>query len=208
MNRHLLAAAVLAMSPYAFAGHGAEHDPYTGGSAEAGAGKAAVCGACHGPGGNGAINPEWPKLAGQSSAYIVKHLKAFKSGARKNPVMMGQAANLSEADMADLGAYFSAQKPVPGLGSKDSIAIAEKLYRAGDAARSLPSCGSCHGPAGAGVDGAQYPRIGGQNARYSEAQLKAYRSGERTTGPKMLGIAAKLSDAEIAALSSYIAGLQ
>jgi cytochrome c553 len=208
MNRHLLAAVVLAMSPYAFAEHGAEHDPYTGGSVEAGATKAAVCGACHGPGGNGAINPEWPKLAGQSGAFIVKQLKAFKSGQRKNPVMLGQVANLSDADMADLGAFFAAQKPVPGLGSKDSIAVAEKLYRAGDATRSLPACGACHGPTGAGVEGAKYPQIGGQNSRYIEAQLKAYRSGERTTGPMMLGIANKLSDAEIAALSSYLAGLQ
>lgn len=204
MNRHLLAVVALAMSSYAYA----DHDPYTGGSVEAGAAKAAVCGACHGPGGNGAISPEWPKLAGQSAAFTVKQLKAFKSGQRKNPVMQGQAANLSEADMNDLGAYFAAQNSVPGLGSKDAIAIAEKLYRAGDAARSLPACGSCHGPSGAGVEGAKYPQIGGQNVRYTEAQLKAYRSGERTTGPMMLGIANKLSDAEIAALSSYIAGLQ
>ncbi len=208
MNRPLLAAVVFAMSPYVFAEQGALHDPYTGGSAEAGAAKAAVCVACHGPGGNGAISPEWPKLAGQSSAFVVKQLKAFKSAQRKNPVMMGQVANLSEADMNDLGAYFAAQKPAPGVGSKDSITLAEKLYRAGDAARSLPACGACHGPAGAGVQGAKYAQIGGQNARYTEAQLKAYRSGERTTGPMMLGIASKLSDAEIAALSSYIAGLQ
>lgn len=208
MNRRTIAVVVLAMSPYAFAEPAAAPDAFTGGSAEAGASKSAVCGACHGPGGNGAINPAWPKLAGQGSSYIVKQLKAFKSGARKNPVMAAQAANLSDADMADLGAFFTAQKPVPGLGSKDSIVIAEKLYRAGDAARGLPACGSCHGPAGAGVAGAQYPRIGSQNSGYAEAQLKAYRSGERTTGPKMLAIAGKLSDAEIAALSSYIAGLQ
>lgn len=208
MNRHLLAAVALAMTPYAFAENGPVHDPFTGGSVEAGAGKAAVCGACHGPGGNGAINPEWPKLAGQGSSYIVKQLKAFKSGTRKSPVMMGQVAKLSDADMADLGAFFSSQKPVPGVASKDSITIAEKLYRSGDAARGVPACAACHGPAGAGVAASKYPRIGGQNAGYSANQLKAYHSGERTTGPMMLGIAAKLTDPEIASLSSYIAGLQ
>ncbi len=213
MNRPLLAAVVLSMSPLAyapqaFAEHGTAHDPYTGGSIESGATKAAACGACHGPGGNGAISPQWPKLAGQSAAFTVKQLKAFKSGQRKDPVMQAQVANLSDADMDDLGAFFAAQRQVPGLGSQDSIALGEKLYRAGDVARSLPACGACHGPAGAGIEGAKYPQIAGQNSAYTEKQLKAYRSGERITGPMMLGIANKLSDAEIAALSSYISGLQ
>lgn len=208
MNRHLLAVFALALSPFAFADHGDSHDPFTGGSAEAGAAKAAVCGACHGPGGNGAINPEWPKLAGQGAPFLVKHLKAFKSGARKNPVMQGQAANLSDADINDLAAYFAAQKIVPGVASKDSIAVAETLYRAGDASRGIAACAGCHGPKGAGNAAAQYAQIGGQNAAYTASALKAYRTGERTTGQKMLSIAAKLTDAEIAALSSYIAGLQ
>lgn len=207
MNRHLLAAFALAFTPFAFAENGT-NDPFTGGSAEAGAAKAAVCSACHGPGGNGAINPEWPKLAGQGASYTLKQLKAFKTGVRKNPVMMGQAAALSDADMADLAAYFAAQKSVPGLASKDSIAVAERLYRAGDAARGIAACAGCHGPKGEGNAAAQYAQIGGQNAAYTALALKAYRSGERTTGPKMLSIAAKLTDAEIAALSSYIAGLQ
>lgn len=208
MNRHLLAVFALALSPFAYAGHGEGHDPFTGGSAEAGAAKAAVCGACHGAGGNGAVNPEWPKLAGQGSAYLAKHLKAFKTGARKNPVMQGQAANLSDTDINDLAAYFAAQKAVPGVASKDSVALAQTLYRAGDAQRGIAACAGCHGPAGAGNEAAQYAQIGGQNAGYTASALKAYRSGERTTGPKMLSIAAKLTDAEIAALSSYIAGLQ
>jgi cytochrome c553 len=102
----------------------AAKDAFTQGDAAAGQAKAATCFACHGPGGNGAINPAWPKLAGQHSAYIVEQLNEFKSGQRKVAVMMGQAATLSDDDMHNLAAYFAAQKPVPGVASKDAVAVA------------------------------------------------------------------------------------
>lgn len=209
MKRVLLALALAA--PLAALAAGPAGDPFVKGDATAGATKAAVCAACHGVAGNGIISPDWPKLAGQHSAYTVSQLKAYKANERKNPVMYGQAAPLSEQDMADLAAYFAAQKPVPGLASKDSIKIAEKLYRAGDASRGLPSCSSCHGPTGAGQPSAQYPRIGGQNGNYTATQLRAYKSGERAAGkhaPMMVAVAAKLTDEEIAALASYVNGLQ
>ncbi len=79
------------------------------GDAAAGKSKAASCAACHGPGGNSA-NPLWPKLAGQHAAYLVKQLKAFKSGARKDPLMSPMAAPLSDQDMENLGAYFASEK--------------------------------------------------------------------------------------------------
>lgn len=209
MKRVLLALALAA--PLAALAEGATSDPFTKGNAAAGATKAAVCGACHGVGGNGIINPEWPKLAGQHSSYTLGQLKAFKSNERKNPVMYGQSAALSDQDMADLAAYFAAQKAVPGLASEQSVKVAQKLYRAGDAARGLPSCSGCHGPTGAGQPAALYPRIGGQNGAYTLNQLKAYKSGERAGGkhaPIMVAIAAKLTDDEIAALASYVNGLQ
>jgi cytochrome c553 len=189
----------------------AAKDVFTQGDATAGAAKAAACFACHGPNGNGAINPEWPKLAGQHSSYIQEQLTAFKSAQRKNPVMQGQAAALSDEDMRNLAAFFAGQKPVPGVASKDSIAIAEKLYRAGDASRGLPACAACHGPTGAGNAAAQFPRLGGQNTAYAANQLKSYHNGERGAqgkGQMMAAIAAKLSDQEIQALASYISGLQ
>jgi cytochrome c553 len=189
----------------------AAKDAFTQGDAAAGQAKAATCFACHGPGGNGAINPAWPKLAGQHSAYIVEQLNEFKSGQRKVAVMMGQAATLSDDDMHNLAAYFAAQKPVPGVASKDAVAVAEKLYRAGDAERGLPACAACHGPTGAGNAAAQFPRLGGQNTAYAAAELNDYKTGERGAqgkGQIMATIAAKLSDAEIQALSSYISGLQ
>lgn len=208
MKRVLLALALAA--PAAVFAEGAS-DAFVKGDAATGASKAAVCAACHGVAGNGIINPEWPKLAGQHSAYVAGQLKAFKSNERKNPVMFGQAAALSDQDMADLGAYFAAQKPVPGVASKDAVKLAEKLYRAGDASRSLTACSACHGPTGAGNPAAQYPRIGGQNGAYTANQLKTYKSGERAGGkhaPIMAAVAAKLTDEEIAALASYVNGLQ
>ncbi|HSS63935.1 MAG TPA: cytochrome c [Gammaproteobacteria bacterium] len=80
------------------------------GDAAAGKSKAASCGACHGPDGNSA-NPMWPKLAGQHAAYLVKQLKAFKSGERKDPLMSPMAAGLSENDMEDLAAFYASRKP-------------------------------------------------------------------------------------------------
>ncbi len=79
------------------------------GDAAAGKAKAAACGACHGADGN-SVNPMWPKLAAQHAPYLVKQLKDFKSGARKNAIMSPQAAALSDKDMQDLAAYFSGQK--------------------------------------------------------------------------------------------------
>lgn len=213
MIKRALLACVLLAPLVSFAEGAASSDPFTKGDAAAGATKSTVCVACHGVGGNGAINPEWPKLAGQHSAYVAAQLKHFKAGERKNAVMAGQAQLLADQDVADLAAYFAGVKAVPGLASKDSIAIAQKLYRAGDASRGLPACAGCHGPAGAGNPASQYPRIGGQNVGYTTTQLNSYKKGkdgERGAGKNALimsAVAAKLTDAEVAALASYVAGL-
>ena len=211
MKRVLLAWVLAA--PTALFAQGAG-DLFVKGDAAAGATKAAACAACHGANGNGIINPEWPKLAAQHSAYTVAQLQAFKTNARKNPVMYGQSATLSDQDMADIAAHFAAQKNVPGVASKDSLAIGNRLYRAGDVTRQLPACSACHGPTGAGNAAARYPRIGGQNATYTQNQLASYKkgaTGERNDGKHaqmMVSVAGKLTEAEIAALASYVAGLQ
>ncbi|MES2683313.1 MAG: c-type cytochrome [Pseudomonadota bacterium] len=211
IKRALLACALLA--PLVSFAEGAALAPIKG-DAAAGATKSGTCVACHGVGGNGIINPEWPKLAAQHPAYTAAQLKHFKAGERKNAVMMGQAALLSEQDMADIAAHFATLKAVPGVASKDSIKIGEKLYRAGDAPRGLPACAACHGPTGAGNPTSMYPRIGGQNAAYTANQLNSYKKGkdgERGAGKHALimsAVATKLTDAEIAALASYVAGLQ
>ena len=175
------------------------------GDEKAGETKAAACAACHGQGGN-SMAPTFPKLAGQSAAYIVKQLAAFKSGERANPVMQPQAAALSDQDMKDLAAYFSMQKPGMGAADPKLAPVGEKLYRAGNKDTATPACIGCHGPDGAGNAAAGYPRLGGQPAAYVEAQLQAFRSGTRKA-PMMSKVTARLTDDEIRALSSYVSGL-
>lgn len=173
-----------------------------------------VCVACHGADGNSAAAAN-PHLAGQVPEYIYKQLKNFKAvdgkpAQRNNPIMAGMAAPLTDEQMKDLAAWFSSQKLKPSTAKDETkIALGQKLWRQGDFKKGIPACAGCHGPAGAGLP-AQYPRLAGQFADYTEAQLKAFRAGERANDPEkmMRTIAAKLSDAEIKAVSDYAAGLR
>ena len=173
----------------------------------------AVCGACHGADGN-SMAPTFPKLAGQHAAYLFKQMKNFKPNGdgnveRNNPIMLGMVAAYDENQMKDFAAYFASQKPAAGaMADKDKMSLGQKLYRAGDASKGLPACAACHGPNGSGLP-AQFPRLAGQHAMYTETQLKAFRNSERANDPNkmMQTIALKMTDAEIAAVSDYIAGL-
>ena len=180
------------------------------GNAEAGQAKSATCMACHGANGISA-NPEWPHLAGQHASYVVKQLKHFKAGERNNALMMPMAMMLSDQDVEDLAAYFSAQTPRPtGETEPTKLKLGERVYRAGNAEAGVPACAGCHGPSGAGVAGAAYPRIGGQHGTYAALQLRAYKSGARATDPNsmMRTVAGKLTEDEIDAVSSYLQGLR
>jgi len=138
------------------------------GSADAGATKAAVCTACHGVNGN-STNPEWPVLAGQNAVYIREQLGMFKAKKRNNPVMQPIVDPLTEQDMADLAAFFAAQTPT-GLEADPSYWKAgEALYRSGDAARGIPGCVACHGPAGQGNAGAGFPALRAQRLKIVDA---------------------------------------
>lgn len=179
------------------------------GDAEAGKEKAQVCFSCHGVNGNSA-NPVWPKLAGQNAGYIAKQLSDFKAGKDRNdPLMMGQVASLSPQDMADLAAFFAKQKPSPGSADPTEVTIGEKIYRGGNSATGVSACMACHGPTGAGNPAAKYPRVSGQHAAYTEKVLKDFRSGTRKNDPgkMMQNVAARMTDAEIRAVASYMQGL-
>jgi cytochrome c553 len=181
------------------------------GDAEAGKAKSAVCAACHGPDGNSVV-PNWPKLAGQHASYLARQMSLIKAGERPVPEMAGIVATISEQDIEDLAAYFASQTGSAGLADEALVAAGELLYRGGNAATDIPSCMSCHGPAGEGNPLAGYPSLAGQHATYSEKMLKGFRSGQ-TWGPEdasskiMTGVANRLTDAEIKAVSSYIQGL-
>jgi cytochrome c553 len=123
--------------------------------------------------------------------------------------MGGMVAAITDQDMKNVAAFYASQTQKGEQAKSQAIEAAQKLYRAGDAARGLPACAACHGPAGVGIP-AQYPRIGGQFAEYTEAQLKAFRTGERANDPNrmMRAVAAKMSDVEIKAVADYVAGLR
>ena len=181
------------------------------GDATAGQAKAAVCGACHGPDGNSPA-PNFPKLAGQGERYLTKQLHDIKDGKRTVLEMTGLLTNLSDQDLADIAAYFSSQKGSVGAADPKLVARGEKLFRGGDLDKGLPACTGCHSPNGAGIAAAGFPHLSGQHATYIAKQLTDFRkeeAGRANDGDAaiMRTIARKLSDEDIAAVSSYIQGL-
>ena len=174
--------------------------------------KAAVCSACHGADGN-SVAAIWPKLAGQGAPYQMRQIMAIRSEhGRANPeaaTMVPMIANLSDQDLADISAFYATQASTVEAADPDLASTGERLYRAGDPARNIPSCMSCHGPGGRGNRLASFPQLGGQHAAYSAKQLRAYRDGSRTTDPAamMREIASRLTDADIEAVSEYLSGL-
>ena len=167
----------------------------------------AVCAACHGADGNSGT-PANPKLSQQHPEYLVKQLAEYKSGKRKNAIMQGMVAALSEEDMKNISFWVTSKKAKPGFAKeKDLVALGEKIYRGGVADRQIPACAGCHSPSGAGIP-AQYPRLSGQHADYTATQLTYFRDGLRLNSLQMNQVAAKLNDREIRALADYVAGLR
>ncbi|KPG97584.1 MULTISPECIES: cytochrome c [Pseudomonas] len=183
------------------------------GDAAAGQAKAAVCGACHGPDGN-SMAPNFPKLAGQGERYLTKQLHDIKSGKRTVLEMTGLLTNLSDQDLADIAAYFASQQGSVGAADPKIVARGEALFRGGNLEKGLPACTGCHSPNGAGNAAAGFPHLGGQHAQYIAKQLTDFRKEDPAAGRSndgdamtMRTIARKLSDEDIAAVSSYIQGL-
>jgi cytochrome c553 len=192
-------------------------DPFAHGTVQAGATKAAVCSACHGPNGN-SVNAEWPRLAGQSAVYIAQQLRLFRDGTRANPIMKPLAAGLSDQDISDLAVYYEAQT-VTGLEADPSFWKAgSDLYRRGDKTREIPACIACHGPVGRGNLVGGYPALRAQQSVYVVKQLNDYASGARYTGTNvssadpnsvmMLTIAKRLTPEDIRNVASYVQGMR
>jgi cytochrome c553 len=178
----------------AFACAAAAADP------EAGKSKAAVCVACHGEAGN-STNPAVPSIAGQPAQFLSTALYMFRAGNRQDPQMTPMAKPLSNTEMNDLAAYFSAQKPAPprhqtsAQNAKQGPELARKFH-----------CTQCHGPQLLGLQ--QMPRLAGQEHDYLRAQLRGFRDGKRADlDGKMTESAQGLSDADIDVLADYMAGL-
>jgi len=171
-----------------------------------------ICAACHGADGNSTIATN-PKLSGQDTAYLLKQLNdyakpASDKGARVNSIMSGILGGISTADRMHVAAFYAGQPHKPGAArSRETLELGQRIFRAGVPERGVPACSGCHSPSGAGIP-AQYPRLAGQHAEYTVAQLKAFNDGTRRNNVPMTQIAARLSDAEMNAVADYAAGLR
>ncbi|MEZ5570658.1 MAG: c-type cytochrome [Halioglobus sp.] len=184
------------------------------GDAAAGKAQSAACGACHGADGNSAA--PFPKLAGQGEKYLFKQLRDIRDGARVVPTMAGQLDGKSDQDLADLAAYFSSQTRSGGQTDPELLTLGAKIFRGGVPERNVAACIACHSPTGKGNAPAGFPALAGQHAQYVAAQLLAYRkgyddpAGRTNDGDAMImrTTALGLSDKEIEAVASYVAGLK
>jgi cytochrome c553 len=167
----------------------------------------AVCVACHGLDGMSAI-PANPNIAGMPEQYIAKQLELFKTGARKNAVMQGMAANLTANDMKALGTYYFSQMAKNNAVARDAAIAAkgQKIFRAGIAELKVPACAGCHGGAGAGIPAA-YPRLAGQWPDYTVEALRAYANGSRKNA-QMNAITSRMRESDMQAVAEYIAGMR
>ncbi len=172
-----------------------------------------VCAACHGQDGASGVDPSYPNLAGQNEKYLYNQLVMIQKDERKILLMAGQLIGKSDKDLQDLAAYYASLPAKVGQaeGDDESIRLAQQIYRGGIANKGVAACSACHAPNGEGNASAGFPAIAGQAGSYTIAQLTAYREGRRQSdegyGGMMRGVAAGLTDGEIAALADYLQGL-
>ncbi len=221
-SKFLLTAAIVAFSTFLMMGNAfAEDEVYVGDPEEGKSiANSAGCAACHGADGNSPA-PNFPKIAGIGSKYIIKQLQDIRDGKRVVVEMDGLIDDYDDEEFKDLAAYYSSQtlqlagaKPLEvkiNAGIKvDGLKLGARVYRAGNQETNVPSCTGCHSPRGLGNDPAGFPRIGGQYSEYIAKQLRAFRDGERTNDGDasiMRQVAKNMTNAEIDAVANYIAGL-
>ena len=172
------------------------------------AGARQVCASCHGPEGR-SRNPSFPILAGQQREYLENQLHAFHDKTRADPhahtYMWGMAANLDNATIAGLAAFFSSQRPAPGT-EQDPVMVAggARIFKDGIASENVPACNLCHGEHGEGADAV--PRLAGQHRVYLVGQLSAFRANSRANETMHANVQG-ITDAQIDAISAYFASL-
>ena len=170
----------------------------------------APCAACHGEDGNSTI-PINPTLAGQNFRYLTRQMLLIRDGGRAAPLMAGQLDRLSDADIANLAAFYTGQTSEVRVASAEAAGLGQSIYRGGMLNKQVAACTACHAPDGSGNPPAGFPRLSGQHIDYVVPQLKAYREGQRTTdedyGGMMRQTVANMTDGEIEAVAKYLVGL-
>jgi cbb3-type cytochrome c oxidase subunit III len=204
-SRHLTAAllglsslAVIAMTPAQAA------------DINAGQAKSPVCAGCHGTDAN-SVSGNFPRLAGQHAKYLEKQLHDFKSGKRKDATMNAMVAPLSDEDIANLAAYFAAQKPNGNAKFDPSLLQkGQDIYRGGITETGTAACTGCHSPDGKGNGPAGFPRLAGQHPEYVFKQLKDFQHGTRGNDPgqMMRGLTQRMQETEMKAVAAYIAAMK
>lgn len=172
---------------------------------------AQVCSNCHGVTGT-SRSPNFPNLAAQQPAYVIAQLESFRAQSRTDPAgfeyMWGLSRHLSDGQIRELAAYYAAQtpKPQPLEGNPGRIAAGKAIFEHGFPDRSVPPCGSCHGPDGAGQ--AAFPRLAGQHADYVFKQLTIFqRTNQRPEGAVMKTVAHSLTSEDIQNVAAYVQSL-
>ena len=167
---------------------------------------APACAQCHAFNGSSDGSGAFPRIAGQSTYYLMRQMRDFSSNVRANAIMSPIAKALSPDDIADAAAYYAGvNAPFLPLASADLALIqrGEQLAKVGSAAKDLQACDNCHGPGGIGIPPA-IPYLAGQYAQYIAFELKMWQRGYRRNSPEtMFMIATKLDDQDIAALAAY-----
>jgi cytochrome c553 len=177
--------------------------------ANAGASGRAACANCHGARGEGNASVNFPRIAGQPQAYLVRQLESYANGNRRNPVMEPIAKALDRQQIDAVSSYYAsmsapaskpAQQPAASV-----LARGRTLATVGDGGKGVQSCANCHGPGGSGLP--PYPYLASQHSGYLVAALGEWKSGMRKTDPsqQMPMIARRLGDADIAAVAAYYA---
>ena len=205
----LLSLLVSSLSIFSAAGEMAEAKPMKKGDAEKGSKLVGTCVACHGVDGNSVVG-QWPTLAGQRESYLFEQLEHIRDEERVIAVMKGLLNDYSDDDLRDVSAFYASQKTKVSQADEANLALGQQIYRAGNLKSGVPACTGCHGPAGKGLESAQYPMLGGQKAEYVVTSLVAYQTGERAIdehGKIMQGIATRLTIEEIRAVANYVSGL-
>ena len=170
-----------------------------------------ACTGCHGPQGKSGPDGYYPRLAGKPAGYLYNQLRNIQDGRRHYALMEGLLAPLSDAYLHEIADYFSAldiayPPPNPAVADPKVIARGQTLARQGDAALQLPACTQCHGNALMGVQPST-PALLGLPRDYLNAQLGGWQTGQRKAQAPdcMADIARRLSDADVHAVTSWLA---
>jgi cytochrome c553 len=211
---NMMVLAALALSNQVFAETPPQTEKIKGDAAKGQQIATQACAACHNADGNSVISAN-PSLAGQHAEYITKQLNDFRSqdgkpAARENAVMSAMVAPLTPEDMKNLGAYYAQQKPKPGAAKDKALTeLGARVYRGGNLETSVPACAGCHSPNGSGLP-PNYPRLAGQHRDYTLAQLRAFRTDQRSNDSNLVmhTITSRMSEREMQAVSEFMSGLR